>query len=90
MPTRYPRVPVTVDEPLGRALARVEEVRGATVQRARLLRELALRGAEVVLEEERGRREALERLADVSTSADPPFDRAVLARVRDEAWRHGE
>lgn len=53
MATVNPRVQVTVDPELGEALAAVEP---HPASKSRLIRDLALRGAEAA-EEERGRRE---------------------------------
>lgn len=54
MATVHPRVQVTVDPELGEALAAVD---AHPASKSRLIRDLALRGAEAT-EEERGRREA--------------------------------
>lgn len=71
------------------ALDRVATAVGRTVPRARLVRELALRGAEVVMRETADRAAALERLA--AASSDPAatlFDRELLARVDQDGWGH--
>ena len=54
MATANPRVQVTVDPELGEALATIDP---HPASKSRLIRDLALRGAEAA-EEERGRREA--------------------------------
>lgn len=63
MATKHPRVQVTVDPELGEAMAAVEPHPSS---RSRLLRDLALRGAEVVGEERRKRDEAIEFLCKVA------------------------
>jgi hypothetical protein len=88
VPTNHRRIPVTCDPELSEALARAAAVVGRDVPTARLLRDLAIRGAETVTAEAAGRQAALERLAALSTDPDSGlFDRDVLARVRSEAWR---
>ncbi len=57
MATKHPRVQVTVDPELGEAMAAVEP---QPKSRSRLIRDLALRGAEVAVEERRKRDEAIE------------------------------
>jgi hypothetical protein len=88
MPTKNPRVAVTLDEELEEALSRVEALNGQRIPRAKLLRDLALKGAEAVIEEESARRKALEELARLSTKTDWLYDREVLLRLDEEAWRH--
>lgn len=87
MPTKHPRIAVTCDEELAAALARVEALSGSSsVQRARLVRELALRGAQLLVDEEDERAELLRRLAEQSTGTRSLFDRDVLARIDEAAW----
>jgi hypothetical protein len=57
MATKHPRVQVTVDPELGEAMAAVEP---HPKSKSRLVRDLALRGAEVALEERKGREQAKE------------------------------
>jgi hypothetical protein len=85
MPTKRPRISLTIDEELEEALARVEALGGRDAPRSRLIRELALRGAEAVIEADPDRREKLRRLAELSVQPDF-FDREALKRVREEAW----
>ena len=87
MPTRHRRVPVTLDEELAGALERVEAIRGRTAPRSRLLRDLALRGAEAVVDEAAERQRTLAALAELSTTSDALFDRDVLLRLDEEAWQ---
>jgi hypothetical protein len=63
MATKHPRVQVTVDPELAEAMAAVE---ARPASRSRLLRDLALRGAEVALEERRGREQAKETLLKIA------------------------
>lgn len=55
MATKHPRVQVTIDPELGEAMAAVD---AQPASKSRLLRDLALRGAEVELEEHRKREQA--------------------------------
>ncbi len=64
MATKHPRVQVTVDPELAEAMAAVE---ARPASRSRLLRDLALRGAEAALEERRGREQAKEFFLKVAT-----------------------
>jgi hypothetical protein len=88
MPTKHPRVPITLDDELGEALARVESIEGRGRPRARLVRDLALRGATAVIDDHAERRRKLHELAVLSTTSDDLFDRGVLGRVDEEAWGH--
>lgn len=87
MPTKFERIPVTNDPELSAALERVRALMPEAVKTATLVHDLALRGAGALLAEEDRRREGIEHLIAVSTSAHPPFDRDVLARIDEEAWR---
>lgn len=57
MPSKNPRVQVTVDRALAAAMAEVDP---NPKSRSRLIRDLALRGAEVAAEDRRRREEAKE------------------------------
>lgn len=77
MATLHPRIQVTVDPELARALAQVDP---APSSRARLVRDLALRGAEVVHAE----REAMQSATDVLlgiASGEIPYDFEALAEI---------
>ena len=63
MATKHPRVQVTIDPELGEAMAAVEP---QPKSRSRLIRDLALRGAEVAAEERRKRDEAIEFLCKIA------------------------
>jgi hypothetical protein len=83
MPTKHPRIPVTKDPALAEALARVERYfDGAPA--ARIVHDLAIKGAEALVEEQRRHDEAIERLIAWSTSENG-LDWEALERV-DEAW----
>jgi metal-responsive CopG/Arc/MetJ family transcriptional regulator len=63
MPSAHARVQVTVDPELAAALDAVEP---RPASRSRLIRDLALRGAEVERDERRRRREAIDYLVSVA------------------------
>jgi hypothetical protein len=63
MATKHLRVQVTVDPELGEAMAAVD---AHPKSRSRLIRDLALRGAEVAVEEQRKHDEAIEFLCKVA------------------------
>ncbi len=85
MPTKHPRIPVTADAALAGALARVAPYLGA-LPAARIVHDLAIRGAAAVVADAERRQRALERLADISTGEAPLLDLAVLDRVDELAW----
>jgi hypothetical protein len=64
MATKHPRVQVTVDPELAEAMAAVEP---RPASRSRLLRDLALRGAEAALEERLNQERAKEFFFKVAT-----------------------
>lgn len=82
MPTKHQRIAVTNDAELREALARVEGIFNG-VPTATIVHDLALKGAQVVADEERRRREAIQWLIEWSTGDD--MDRETLLRI-DEAW----
>lgn len=86
MPTKHARIPVTNDPELEEALARVEPY-FAGMQRARVVHDLAVKGAEAVAREQQEREEALERLVAFSTERRDLVDWDVLERVDELAWR---
>jgi len=61
--TKHPRVQVTVDPVLAEAMAAVD---AHPKSRSRLIRDLALRGAEVAEEDKRRRKEAKETLLKIA------------------------
>ncbi len=84
MPTRHRRIAIVEDDELAASLAEVSAFVESGTSRARLVRDLAIKGAERVLEEDRDRREALEWLVWWSTSEDG-MDREALLAAR-ESW----
>jgi hypothetical protein len=87
VPTKHPRIAVTCDDELRTALDQAAAVTGANVPRARLVHDLAVRGAASLVTEQNDRAARLKRLADMSTGKLPaPWDRDVLARIDELAW----
>lgn len=82
MPTKHQRIAVTNDAELSEALARVQGIFNG-VPTATIVHDLAVKGAQAVVDEERRRRDAIERLIAWSTGED--MDREALLRI-DEAW----
>jgi hypothetical protein len=78
--TTKPRIQVTLDAELARALAEL----GGTEPRARAVRDLALRGAEAVRAERSARSEAREHLRRIASGEDARYDFAVSARLHAE------
>lgn len=86
MPTRFARVPVTKDLALAEALDRVAPLVEPGQPAATLVHDLAIRGAEALLVEHGRRTDAIERLIERSTSADPGFDVDVAQHIDELAW----
>jgi hypothetical protein len=83
MATKYPRVQVTVDPELSEAMAAVEQ---HPRSRSRMIRDLALRGAEVAVEEQQRRADAKDFFRKVATGEiDLDLDRAREAHEEREA-----
>lgn len=76
MPATSPRVQVTVDPELEAALA---EFGGRS--RSRAMRDLALRGAQALREEQHSRQEALEFLRRLDSGEDDRYDFSVSAEL---------
>jgi hypothetical protein len=72
----HPRVQVTVDPELAAALA---EFGGRS--RSRVVRDLAVRGAQALREDQRRRDEAIEFLRRISAGEDDRFDFSVSAEL---------
>jgi hypothetical protein len=86
MPTPYRRIPVTSDPELTDALARVERhFVGAPA--ATIVRELAIKGAEMVEREQQEREQAIERLIDFAARRTDLIDWDILENVDELAWR---
>jgi hypothetical protein len=80
MASKYPRVQVTVDPALGEAMAAID---AHPKSKSRLIRDLALRGAEVAAEERRKHDEAIEFLCKVA-DGEIDYDFETLAEVIEE------
>ena len=86
MPTNWKRVNVTCDSELSDALESVAPYfRDAPA--ARVVHDLAVRGAQDVVREHGERDAAAERLVALSTNRESAIDWDVLARVDELAWR---
>lgn len=84
--TRFDRIPVTKDLALAEALDRVRPLIGAGKPTATLVHDLAIRGADALLEEKQGRAKQLAWVAEVTTSGEPPWDREIMERIDELAW----
>jgi hypothetical protein len=80
MATKHPRVQVTIDPELGEAMAAVD---AHPKSRSGLVRDLAMRGAEVVAEEQRKHDEAIGFLLKVA-SGEIDYDFEALEEVLEE------
>jgi hypothetical protein len=85
MPTRWKRIPVTQDPELSEALARVA-ARYPDLAPARLVHDLAIKGAEAVTREGAEETEALEQLVALSTRHGSLIDWNVLAEIDELGW----
>lgn len=83
MGTKHPRVQVTVDPELAQAMAAVEP---HPASRSGLIRDLAVRGAEIALEERTKRDEAIEMLCKIA-DGEIPYDFAALEEAIEERER---
>ena len=86
VPTKHPRIAVVNDEELQAALQRAAPHVPPGTRPATLVHDLAVKGAEALLAEQRARADAIERLIARSTADDPGYDREVLADVDRLAW----
>ncbi len=86
MPTHFARIPITKDAALAEALDRVAPLVEPEKPAATLVHDLAIRGAEALIAEHGANAEAVERLIERSTSADPGFDVDVAQRIDEFAW----
>jgi hypothetical protein len=82
MATKHPRVQVTVDPELAEAMAAVD---AHPKSRSRLIRDLALKGAEIAAEERKKREEAKEFIRKVAMG-EIDYDFEAL----EEVWRERE
>jgi hypothetical protein len=86
VPTQHPRIPVTNDPELADALARVERY-FPDAPTARIVRELALKGAETIEREQGERGAAVERLIALFMEPNEQIEVEVLKRIDELAWR---
>lgn len=86
MPTKKRRIPVIEDATLGAALGEVAAYYPPNTSKAKLLRDLALRGAETVAQEKTEEDERIERLIAFSTQRQDLVDWEVLERIDELAW----
>jgi hypothetical protein len=85
MPTPHKRIPVIKDPELAEALHRVAPYYPKTAP-ARLVHDLAVKGAEAIIEEQRTADEAIEELVAFSTEQRDLIDWGVLEQVDELAW----
>jgi len=85
MPTKHQRIPVTKDEELETALARVRPLFPDT-SAARIVHDLAVRGAAEVVREREQHEAAIERLIAFSHDPRTFVDLEVLTDVKRLAW----
>jgi hypothetical protein len=85
MPTPHKRIPVIQDPELSEALHRVAPFYPGTAP-ARLVHDLAVKGAEAVVEERRGADDAIEQLIAFSTERTSLIDWNVLDQIDERAW----
>ena len=83
MATKHPRVQVTVDPELAEAMAAVD---AQPKSRSRLIRDLALRGAEVAAEEQQRHAEAIEILLKIARG-EISYDFDALNEIIEERER---
>jgi hypothetical protein len=86
MPTKHPRINVTKDPELARAIARSRPLLNGTGE-ATIVHDLAIRGAEALAADEELRAKAIKELVRLSTDPDSELDRDALLDVRQTAWR---
>lgn len=88
MATRFVRIPVTKDHALAEALDRARALEEDKPM-ATLVHDLAIRGADALVEERRKRQQLLAWVAQATTSAESPWDEDMLARIDELAWGLG-
>jgi hypothetical protein len=86
MAMRFDRIPVRKDPALAEALDRARPLIGPGKPTATLVHDLAIRGADALVEERRRRAEQLAWAAEVTTAAQTPWDRKSLERIDELAW----
>ena len=85
MPTKYPRISVPKDPELAAALEQAARLEQTPRSQARLLRELAIRGAAARLEDERRREELIEAFIEYTTTPGR-IDREALESLHTLGW----
>lgn len=83
MPTSHPRIAVTRDPELDAAIEKANSLVDVNVPTARLVRDLAVRGALALEAEDVRRRLRRRAFAERVASDSPPWDQTVLERVED-------
>jgi hypothetical protein len=86
MATRFNRIAVTKDPALAAALDRATPILGAGKPAATLVHDLAIRGADALVEEQRSRTQQLAWVARVTTSPKTLWDSEVVERLDELAW----
>jgi hypothetical protein len=84
MPTKHPRINVTKDPELAEAIARARPLLNGAPE-AKIVHDLAIRGAEALGADEEIRAKAIEEL--IAWSLGENIDRETLLRVDELAWR---
>jgi hypothetical protein len=84
--TRFDRIPVTKDLALAEALDRVTPLIESGKPTATLVHDLAIRGAEALVEEKQERARQLAWVAEVTTSPHLLWDPEVAERIDELAW----
>jgi hypothetical protein len=87
MPTKHSRIAVVHDDALQAALERAAPLLAPETRAARLVHELAIRGAEALVADRADRAAGLARIADWTRRGEPPWDPDVLAHIDELAWR---
>lgn len=85
MATRFVRIPVTKDDALTEALDRVKTLEEGKPM-ATLVHDLAIRGADALVEEKRDRAAQLEWVAEATSSPRALWDLDVMERIDELAW----
>jgi hypothetical protein len=85
MPTNWKRIAVTNDPELAEALERVAPFFPSTPP-ARVVHDLAVKGAEAVVGERASHGQAIERLVTFSTGDDGLIDWDVLEGIDERGW----
>lgn len=85
MPSKHPRIAVTADPALGRALERVRAATGTREGDATLVRRLAVTGASVELRAGRDRRKAAEALLAAMDAGEFDLDLNAIDRLNTNA-----